>query len=82
MGKGSDRRPFDERYCDPSKFSQRWEEIFAKKEEDMSDEKIKTNQGLDEVKKSLGKGPEKEKTDGEQPVKVQASEQTFNKRFL
>lgn len=51
-----------------------------KKEE----KKIQTNQGFDEVKRSLNKEPEKTNQDGKRvkPVKIRASEQTFNKRFL
>lgn len=33
MGKGSDRRPIDDRYCDSEAFCQRWDQIFSKKEE-------------------------------------------------
>lgn len=33
MGKGSDRRPRDNRFCDSETYSQRWDLIFRRKEE-------------------------------------------------
>lgn len=46
--------------------------------------KIETNQGFDEVKRSLHKEPQKTSQEGKKvsPVKIRASEQTFNKRYL
>jgi hypothetical protein len=86
MGKGSDRRPVDNRFCDSETFRNRWDQIFKKEEDDdeQREKNLQTNQGFDEVKRSLNKEPKKTNQDGKRvaPVKIRASEQTFNKRFL